>query len=243
MALRRLAQSPVMRSPFCRRAAALVLVLLAAGCARGGDVKKLVCPGNIVAPNVDAYALLRDGASDSAGPQDVRFGAQIVSLNGSCSRASDGGIDVSTRIVFLVARNDPALRQVDFSYFIAIADAQKNVLAKQIFPVHVDFGVRQVQMRITDNAAEHLALHDTRLGGQYGVIVGMQLTREQVDFNRRLQNPGGGEPPPPSAVPPPTPFQFPTGKGPQGAPAPAPAPPSAAAPPPASFKFPTEKSQ
>jgi hypothetical protein len=227
------------------RAAMLALVLLAAGCARGGDRNKLVCPGSIVAPNVDAYAELRPGVTDPAGPQDIRFGAQIVTINGNCSRAQDGGIDIATRVVFLVVRNDPDLRTADFNYFIAIADAEKNILAKQIFPVHVDFGVRQVQMRITDNASEHLALHDTRRGGQYGVIIGMQLTQEQVDLNRRLQNPGGNGPPP-GAVPPAPQFQFPTGKGPQGAPAAAAAPPppaTAATPAPPPFKFPTEKSQ
>jgi len=228
------------------RAAMLALVLLAAGCARGGDRNKLVCPGSIVAPNVDSYAELRPGVTDPAGPQDIRFGAQIVTLNGNCSRAQDGGIDIATRVVFLVVRNDPDLRTADFNYFIAIADAEKNILAKQIFPVHVDFGVRQVEMRITDNASEHLALHDTRRGGQYGVIIGMQLTQEQVDLNRRLQNPGGNGPPPPGAVPPAPQFQFPTDKGPQGAPAAAaapPPPPATPAPAPPPFKFPTEKSQ
>jgi hypothetical protein len=88
---------------------------------------------------------------------------------------------VITNIAFIAVRNDDSLRQGDFNYFVAIADQQQTIVAKQNFALRVDFALRQKQMRISDEITEHMPLKNLSLGGQYAVIVGLQPSPQQLD--------------------------------------------------------------
>ena len=165
------------------RAAALALALGAAGC--GGDSRgKLACPTPLIAPNLDAAQELRPGGG--TGPEDIRFGVRLLSVTSNCD-AEKVGLRTDLRLTFVAARNDPTLKQNDFTYFVALADARQSILRKQEFTVHVEFAPRQNQLRIADEIAVGLPLRDLGAGSQYTVIVGLQLTPEQLELNRKHQ--------------------------------------------------------
>lgn len=181
--LRLLVQPPVMRR-FLRRAAIPGILLLGlAGCGSTESVGKLVCPTPIIAADLDALAELRPGGSS---PEDVRFGVKVLSVNTNCSTEKIG-LRAETRIGFLAARADPAVRQGNFAYFVAIADAQHNILNKKQYTVNVEFSPRLNQIRVNDQVTVSLPLHDLSAGGNYNIIVGLQLSAEQLDFNRKQQ--------------------------------------------------------
>ncbi len=168
-----------------RRATISGLLLLAlAGCFGSTEsTGKLVCPTPLIAPDLDAAAQLRPGGS---GPDDVRFGVKLVSVNTSCS-SEKIGLTADTRISFLAARTDPSVTHGDFAYFIAVADAQRNILNKKEYQMSVEFSPRQGQVRMSDQVAVGLPLRDLSAGGKYLIIVGLQLSQEQLDFNRKQQ--------------------------------------------------------
>jgi hypothetical protein len=168
--------------PILARAALSGLGALLAACSSGGDsgqVGKLSCPAAIVAPGLDAYTVFRPGAT-STNPEDIGFGVKLISVRATC-RNETAGIRVITNIAFIAVRNDDNLRQGDFTYFVAIADQQQTIVAKQNFALRVEFALRQKQMRISDEITERLPLKNLSLGSQYAVIVGLQPGQQQLD--------------------------------------------------------------
>jgi hypothetical protein len=160
------------------------LALLAACGSSGGSAGKLSCPSALTAPNLDSYTVFRPGGGTA--PEDIQFGVKLVGVRSTCS-AERAGLRVDTAISFIVARNDPQLRLGDFTYFVAIADAQQTVVAKQNFGLRADFAPRQNQIRVTDTITEHLPLRDLSIGRTYAVIVGLQLSQQQLNLNRQHQ--------------------------------------------------------
>jgi hypothetical protein len=171
---------------FLRRAAVPgVLVLGVAGCfgTTTESTGKLVCPTPLIAPDLDAAAQLRAGGS---GPDDIRFGVKVLSINTNC-RTEKVGLTADTRISFLAARSDPTLTHGEFGYFVAVTDAERNILSKKEYTVSVEFAPRQNRLRVSDQLAIGLPVRDLSAGGKYLIIVGLQLSPEQIEFNRKQQ--------------------------------------------------------
>ena len=171
---------------------AVLLALLAAslaacsGSRTSEPVGKLNCPGAFIAPGLDAYTVFRSGAAPSTNANDIVFGVKLAGINASCQNEPQG-VRVSTLLTFIAVRNDDSVRYGDFTYFVAIADARQNIIAKQNFALRVNFAERQKQMRIFDDITEHLPLRDISLGNRYSVIVGLQVSKQQLDLNRQRQ--------------------------------------------------------
>lgn len=158
---------------------------LVAGCSwfGGGDEKdKVTCPGALIAPGLDAYTVFRPGGGNSAA--DIQFGVKLVSVKATC-KPEKGGLLVDTVLTFRAARNGEEVNQGDFSYFVAVADAQQNILSKQTFTLRVQFDRRQKDLRLVDDIIERLPLRNLANGNNYGVVVGMQLSQEQLDLTRQ----------------------------------------------------------
>lgn len=173
------------RLAVCAAIAASLASLAACG-SSGGSTGKLVCPTALTAPNLDSYTVFRPGGGTAA--EDIQFGVKLVGVKATC-RAETAGIRIDTAISFIIARNDPQLKLGDFTYFVAIADAKETIVAKQNFGLRADFAPRQNQIRVTDTITEHLPLRDLSSGRSYAVIVGLQLSQQQVDLNRQRQAP------------------------------------------------------
>ena len=182
--LRRLAQPALMRQRLLRAATPCVLALLVACSSRDKD-KVADCPSALIAPNLDAYTVARPNATN---PQDIQFGVKLASADASC-HPEKGGVRVDTAISFIVIRTDPEFRAGDFTYFVAIADRGQNIVAKENFALRAAFAQKQDRMRITDTITEHLPLKDPAGAGSYVVLVGLQLSQQQLDSNRQRNAP------------------------------------------------------
>ncbi len=51
----------------------------------------------------------------------------------------------------------------------------------------VEFAPRQNRLQVSDQVAIGLPVRDLSTGGKYLIIVGLQLSPEQLDFNRKQQ--------------------------------------------------------
>jgi hypothetical protein len=146
----------------------------------GGGEKKLACPGTFVAPDTDKEAVFKPGGTTL---RDVSYGVQVIGVKSGCQRG-ETGLVVNTKVNFRLVANDPKLRTGDFEYFVSIVDAQQNILTKQTYRMPFEFGPRLQAMTKQDELIENLPLKDANTGGNYAVVVGLQLTPAQLQFNR-----------------------------------------------------------
>ncbi|MGH6988541.1 MAG: hypothetical protein ACREFD_12810 [Stellaceae bacterium] len=167
---------------------ALAGALALGGCGWiGGDAPALVCPGSYIAPDAGKQAIFNPGAKNLT---NVRYGVEIQSIRSGCSRARKG-ILVDTKLTFKVVAQDPTVQRGAFRYFVSVVDSQQNILTKKtyVMPFALDSGQRIVTRK--DELFELLPLRNAATGGNYAIVAGLQLTREQLKFNRSARRPPG----------------------------------------------------
>jgi hypothetical protein len=156
------------------------LVLSGCGMFGGGKETKLVCPATFIAPDTDKMAVFKPGGSAMS---DVSYGVEISKFQSKCDRA-DKGISVDTQISFRLVSNDRSLRSGAFEYFVSIVDGYHNILAKKTYSVPFEFDARLHDMNKQDDVSENLPLLDVGTANNYAIVIGLQLTEAQLQFNR-----------------------------------------------------------
>jgi len=143
------------------------------------DQSTFTCPSASTVPDLRTIARVNPGGKDD----DIQTAGRIAAVNSSCDKEAKG-IATSLSIEFAALRSGPGIRHVEFPYFVAIADSTGNILGKQEFTLGVDFPGEAATMRTTEKVTAHLPLKNPQLGNIYTVLVGFQLSRNEVDFNR-----------------------------------------------------------
>lgn len=171
-----------MRYFFPGVAVTLAAGLLLSGCGMfgGGKETKLVCPATFIAPDTDKMAVFKPSGSTIS---DVSYGVQITKFQSKCERA-DRGISVDTQISFRLVSNDKSLGAGAFEYFVSIVDGYHNILAKKTYSVPFEFDARLHDMNKQDEVSENLPLLDVATANNYAIVIGLQLTEAQLQFNR-----------------------------------------------------------
>lgn len=160
-----------------------------AGCS-GGDVNAFppACPrASIVG---DAADLTRY-RSDSAGQggqdlTDMVFDARITGVSGKCVRGDPGTLDVTATVGMELMRG-PAMRgrAEDVPFFVAVSEGER-ILDKQVYRIHAEFPANTDRVRITsENVNVALPVERAKSGAAYDLLVGFQLTPDELAFNRR----------------------------------------------------------
>lgn len=174
---------PLSRRSFPRRPAAAVLLPLAlAGCG-GGESFAPACPG---------AAILRDAADLTRfrGPgrdlTDMSLDGRITGLQGKCAR--DGRNAVLTTVTpSLELTRGPAAqgRTAELAYFVAVGRGEQ-VLDKQVFALRAEFPPNTDRVRLSGDDVElRLPVKPGETAAAYRVLVGFQLTPEELELNRR----------------------------------------------------------
>lgn len=74
---------------------------------------------------------------------------------------------------------------VGYGYFVAISDPDSRILAREGFDLVVEFPENRTQASAVDDVVTTIPMPaDARLE-DYRLIVGLQLTREELEYNRR----------------------------------------------------------
>ncbi len=164
-----------------KRAISCAFLLLGlASCSNfGANQGTFTCPAATTVPDLQTLARLTPGGS----ADDVQSAGRIASINTTCDREKTGVASFLV-IEFAALRTGPNIKHVDLPYFVAIADNTGNILGKEQFSVGVDFPGEAATMRSTEKVTAHLPLKNPQLGNVYTIIVGFQLDKNQVDFNR-----------------------------------------------------------
>lgn len=166
----------------CTAAAAIAMLGLAACAAEGTPPP---CPPAAVPTLLDtATAFTPGGGQDLTEVQSV---TSITALFGECVYRSDGlEIDLSIR---MIAERGPADRDrtVKTQYFVAVEDGSGNITAKQIYDLELAF---EGNSRRVGRIEELTVTVPVPASGSYTgtrVLAGLQLTADQLEYNRRTQ--------------------------------------------------------
>ena len=167
--------------------------------------KRRVCPGLAVLRDAATITKFRPGGGRSEA--DIVYQGEITDARISCVHdlrkpkrtgnyftdmlvrsplPQDGTMKMEITLI-MRATNGPAARPgpVTLSYFVSVTDAEKNVLNKATFEVAVNFPKTRSRQLVADAPIKlEIPIAKGQTGGEFGVFVGYQLTREELQYNR-----------------------------------------------------------
>jgi len=79
--------------------------------------------------------------------------------------------------------------QATFEYFIAIVDAQENVMEVAKFPVTIPFlqNLDRVVWQRKDLNTLHIPLAAGQSGADFRIFIGLQLTHDELKYQRKTR--------------------------------------------------------
>jgi hypothetical protein len=165
-----------------RAAALLCLAGLLSGCSlfqtKYRDVK---CPETGILAEASAVSRF-DGLG--TGYPNLAYRASLGDLKTEC-KIDDDGADVTVTVSTLAEIGPAATgRSAEFAYFVALADPRDKILAKRILSNTIEFKGNQARAGARDVVTERLPMPDPKKAEQYHVVIGFQLTPEEVAYNR-----------------------------------------------------------
>jgi hypothetical protein len=163
---------------------ALAALLPLAACGPGRNEFAPACPSPKL---VDGLADITRYAGTSRDLTDLVIQARVVKIDGACKAAAEpGAVEASVRIGITVQRG-PAMqgRDADIPVFLAVTLGD-DVRDKQVFPVRASFPPNVDRLTMSSPPIElSLPVSRTVTGASYGIVVGFQLTPEEIAANRQ----------------------------------------------------------
>lgn len=162
-------------------------LLALSGCSMfgGGEAKPgtvaLSCPKVGIVRELQEMTQFRPGGRDQT---DVTSRAAITDYAGNCEYGSDG-VTVNLSL-FVLAERGPAMQaaQATYRYFVAVARPDEETPAsKAEFETSVDFPKGQTRVMTKEELSPKIPLPKDANAKNWRVLVGFQLTPEQLDFN------------------------------------------------------------
>jgi hypothetical protein len=171
-----------------RLAFALGVLLIAAGCTSKADEASnaAVCPKAYIVG--DASQLVRFKQGPGRDPTDVLFRADVLRADNKCS-FSRTGVVIDTRVTLGVQEGPAAAtqnRQAAFNYFVALIGPGNQILAREDFRADFQFQGNRTRLGGVEELTQRAGFTADQ-AGSYQIAIGLALSREEVEYNRRLQ--------------------------------------------------------
>lgn len=142
------------------------------------------CPPMGAIYDVSRYVAFTDGATEIY--PNITFSGEIVDVRMDCRYVGDDPLVAEMEIDFAFGKGDAAGNNTHtYPFFVAVTRRNGKVLSKEIFNTKADFG----SGRVTGNT-EQVArvtiprVDETISGSNFEILVGFDLTEEQLAFNR-----------------------------------------------------------
>jgi hypothetical protein len=167
----------------------LPVVLLAAsvaGCSSSKGHKEAFCPGMAALADAARQPMFRQGAP--ADPSNVVYTMEVVGVDGSCDYDKKGReAEVSIDIHFRATRAPTGEQAVyNVPYFVAVTQADR-IINKQNFQVQISFAPGAAVADATDSVpSTNITTEEGKKPYDYQILVGLPLTRQQLDYNRTI---------------------------------------------------------
>lgn len=116
---------------------------------------------------------------------DVMFEADIRSIKTGC-KILEGRIVAEVSFELVATRGSAAeSRQGKFIYFVAVADTTGRVLAKETFDTVIEFAENRRRAGTLELTEQSIPTTGGETAADFEILVGFQLSPEQLKFNRR----------------------------------------------------------
>ena len=142
------------------------------------------CPPMGAIYDVSRYVAFTDGAEQLY--PNITFTGEIVDVRMFCRYVGDEPLVAELEIDFAFGKGDAGSGNTHtYPYFVAVTRRSGKVLSKELFNTQANFGGervtgnREVIGRITIPRVD-----ETISGSNFEVLVGFELTEEQLAFNR-----------------------------------------------------------
>jgi hypothetical protein len=157
----------------------LVGLGLLAGCA--GEPETRPCPQAVVLTDAARQVKFSGPGRDLT---DVLFEASIQTGRLVCEY-DDNVLDVDLQVE-VIARRGPANndRLANVTYFVAVARTDQTVLARENFDIAIPFPGNRTQVSGLEEIGQVITLQGNEHGGDYRIYVGLELSREELEYNR-----------------------------------------------------------
>jgi hypothetical protein len=152
-----------------------------AGCSTKSDASD--CPRLAVLDDVGKLTKFREGAGRDL--TDVAYTARVAKADGFCT-TEKSSVKVEMTVQLVVERGPAATgAPADLQYFVAITDAARRVIAKEVFPARIPFEANQRISGSNEEIEERIPLPAGAEPSDYSIVVGFQLSPEEIEYNRR----------------------------------------------------------
>ena len=161
-----------------------VLSLSAAALAACVDNQLPPCPSVRVDSTTARLTQFKEGAGRDI--TDVEYQAEVVAYEGVCE-FSEKGVEVKMDLDFAIATGAAVKKgPASLYYFVAVPQLFPDPVGKRVFQLRHDLpatpGVRE---KVRENDLRiFIPLKKDEPAASYDVYVGLQLTNEQLDYNR-----------------------------------------------------------
>ena len=144
------------------------------------------------APACPQTGILRDGADmtrfrpNGTDLTDMIVDGRIVGLSGKCSLDDPTHLRTVISVSMDLTRGPAAQgRQADVTYFLAVSRGD-TILDKKDYTFNVSFPRNSDRVRLVGDQIDLVLPVDPKLSGAaYSILVGFQLTPDQLAFNRK----------------------------------------------------------
>jgi len=160
----------------------LAAVLAVTACSRS-EKPEAACPRGVIPADSASITRFREGPGRDL--TDVVAEGEIANILVQC-KYDRRSVTVDLQIAVTGDRG-PAdrSRMADFEYWIAIVDPQQNVVTKQSARVRFQFTDNRTRLgQILNEFEPYIPLADLNKGPEYQIMVGFQLTPDELAWNR-----------------------------------------------------------
>lgn len=136
----------------------------------------------------DAQKAIQFRPGPGRDPTDVVYEIEIAGIGSGCEFArKNASVTVTTNIGIAASRGPAAQGDVTGvgNYFVAIVDRQQNILRKEVFDASVKLPVGTRRAGTGDQTVQTIPLGPNVRSSDYEVLVGLQLSEEQLRWNRQ----------------------------------------------------------
>jgi len=163
------------------RSAAVLSILLLAACQSAQE--KAMCPASNVLANTASLTAFKKGMEGD--PSGELYTVEITAVNLSCSFDKDEGTTDSAIEVSFRARRAPNGDTSDHTvpYYLASVLNGSTILDKHIYATTFSFQPGEATTTFTAQVPSFVVhLANGKKPYEYGMLAGLQLTREQLDY-------------------------------------------------------------